>query len=332
MQRHKGFIMKMMDLLVIENSIQWLKEKKVIWLCTVLHTYGSAPRSPGSLFVATENNEYVGSLSGGCIEEDFLLKISDNHFQNKSEVITYGASSISEISHIKLPCNGTIDVLIERLEYSDQNIVYLEKMAQALMGKEPLTKSILIGEYAKLTENIDNTTEKISRSNDNIVMHLQSYTTVFIACLSAVAFYCIEFASALGFSIIVCEDREEELRQLKSQPHLLEKVELYEVFPMTYLEDRSCTANTAILSLTHDPRIDDLTMMEAVRTSAFYIGAMGSSRNSHSRLQRLKEVGLSDEQLSRIKAPIGLPIGSKTPAEIALSIVADIVQTKNLVA
>lgn len=322
--------MKMIDLLVIEDSIKWLKEQKVVWLCTVLHTYGSAPRSPGSLFAAISSGEYVGSLSGGCIEENFLQKIADNQFKNKSEVITYGSEVNSLSSRVKLPCNGTIDVLVERLEYSSTNIDYLEKMALALSGQTTLLKSIVIGESGTLTQSSQSSSTKISRIDDQILIHLQSYTTVFIACLSAVAFYCIEFASALGFSVIVCEDRAEELRQLKNQPHLLEKIELYETFPMTYLETKGCSANTAILSLTHDPRIDDLTIMEALETSAFYIGAMGSHLNSHNRLKRLKEVGLSDEQLSRLKAPIGLPIGSKTPAEIALAIMADIVQTKNL--
>lgn len=165
--------------------------------------------------------------------------------------------------------------------------------------------------------------------NDNIAISLQSYTTVLIASLSAVAFYCIEFASALGLSIIVCEDRKEELRQLKSQPLLLEKIELHETFPMSYIEQYGCTPNTAVLSLTHDPRIDDLTIMAAVQTPAFYIGAMGSKLNSQNRMNRLQEVGLSVEELTRIKAPIGIAIGSKTPAEIALAIMADIIQTKN---
>lgn len=321
--------MKMLDLLVIENAIAWLNDHKTIWLCTVLHTYGSAPRSPGALFVANESGEYIGSLSGGCIEEDFLKKISSNQFNNVSEIITYGASDIDDTSSIKLPCNGTIDVLIEKLEPSDNHIDYLKQMMSALTGKAFLNKTISIGEFAKLEEQHSTTCPKVVRHNDNIAISLQSYTTVLIASLSAVAFYCIEFASALGLSIIVCEDRKEELRQLKSQPLLLEKIELHETFPMSYIEQYGCTPNTAVLSLTHDPRIDDLTIMAAVQTPAFYIGAMGSKLNSQNRMNRLQEVGLSVEELTRIKAPIGIAIGSKTPAEIALAIMADIIQTKN---
>lgn len=321
--------MKMLDLLVIENAIAWLNERKTIWLCTVLHTYGSAPRSPGALFVANESGEYIGSLSGGCIEEDFLKKIADHQFNNISEVITYGAADINDLSAIKLPCNGTIDVLIEKLEPSDNHIDYLKQMMLALTGKAFLNKTIRVGEFAKLEVHHSTTCPKVVRDNDDITISLQSYTTILIASLSAVAFYCIEFASALGLSVIVCEDREEELRQLKSQPNLMEKIELHEIFPMSYIEQHGCTPNTAVLSLTHDPRIDDLAIMAAVQTPAFYIGAMGSKLNSQNRMNRLQEVGLSIDELARIKAPIGIAIGSKTPAEIALSIMADIIQTKN---
>jgi len=149
-----------------------------------------------------------------------------------------------------------------------------------------------------------------------------------VAGLSVVAVFCANFAAALGFETIVCENREDILRNFASD--LDSSVRLLTVFPATHLEKEGCHPHTAVVSLTHDPRMDDLTLMEAVNTDAFYIGAMGSERNSERRLARLRDIAeLSAEQLDRIHAPVGLQIASKTPAEIALSVMADIVLHKN---
>lgn len=321
--------MKTLDITVIEESIQWINNKKPVWLCTVLRTYGSAPRPPGSLFAATSCGQYTGSLSGGCIEESFLKEIQKQRFLSKSQIIRYGEGESDFRPDIKLPCGGKIDVLIEHLEPTESVKVYLSKWLNALKGDSILQKTIQLGEVAQLNECDQVLAEKISQHSDTIYISIQSDIIIFIACTSAVAFYCIEFANALGFSIIVCEHRDEELRQLRKSKYR-DKIKLIEEFPATYLEENNCTPQTAIISLTHDPRIDDLTMIAACETPAFYIGVMGSSQNSKNRRLRLQEYGdISEDALNRIHAPIGLPIRSKTPAEIALAIMADIIKTKN---
>ena len=321
--------MKTLDLIVIEQAIEWLKQAQPIWLCTVLRTYGSAPRSAGSLLVATADGKYSGSLSGGCIEEDFLQQIAAQKFIQSSQSIRYGHGESEYRPNVALPCGGSIDLLVEYIQPSLDNIVMLEAMNKALQGQLILQKLVTLGEHAKLAQCEHPLSNIIEWHDHHIIINLQSCTTIFIACISVVALYCIEFASALGFNIIVCEDREEELRQITESP-LLDKVQLIQSFPSSYLEQHGCTTQTAILSLTHDPRIDDLTMISALETPAFYIGAMGSKSNSENRLARLREcTDFSDEVLSRIHAPIGLALGSKTPAEIALAIMADIVKTKN---
>lgn len=322
--------MKTLDLLVIDTALQWAHEGETLWLCTVLHTYGSAPRSPGALFVATQSGKYVGSLSGGCIEEDFLQKLQAGFFNQTSEIVVYGEHSDTFVPNATLPCGGTIDVLVEHLPVSHAVIPYLTEMRESLVGKTCLIKSITLGGYATLRPADHTLQERIYHEGDRVEILLQSFTTIFIAGISAVAFYCMEYAHSLGFAVIVADDRPEELRQLKESP-ILEKVTLLETYPAHYIETNGLTQQTAILSLTHDPRIDDFTMIAALETPAFYIGAMGSKRNSDSRLARLREcTDYSEETLSRIHAPIGLPIGSKTPAEIALAIMADIVRSKNL--
>lgn len=323
--------MKQLDLLVIESALKWLAEGETIWLSTVLRTYGSAPRSPGALFAANNRGEYVGSLSGGCIEEDLLAKLKENWFSQKSEMIIYGEMSDHFRPNRQLPCGGTIDLLLERLEPTAANMIYLQAMMQALTGKEKLIKKIKLGESAELiARSLDQETPTAISEQDGIItLPLEAENRILIAGISAVALYTIDFATTLGFKVIVADDRQEELRQLESSP-LLERVTLLKTFPATYLEKEGASEQTAILSLTHDPRIDDFTMIAALETPAFYIGAMGSKRNSENRLARLREcTDYEKADLARIHAPIGLPIGSKTPAEIALAIVADIVRVKN---
>ncbi|UNM95971.1 XdhC family protein [Ignatzschineria rhizosphaerae] len=322
--------MKTLDLLVIDTALMWVQEHREIWLCTVLHTYGSAPRSPGALFAATDQGHYVGSLSGGCIEEDFLQKLQEKFFLKESEVITYGEQSELFRPTTKLPCGGTIDVLVEYLSPSSETDHYLKMMQAAISGKTEKLKIVNLGDKAYLEDLPEKQQGNIVYNETHIEIRLQSFTTLFIAGISAVALYCIDFALSLGFSVVVADDRPEELRQLKESPSI-DKITLLETFPAQYLETNGATSQTAIISLTHDPRIDDFTMIAALETPAFYIGAMGSKRNSEHRFARLREcTDFTQETLSRIKAPIGIPIGSKTPAEIALSIMADIVQSKNL--
>lgn len=322
--------MKMLDLQVLETALQWLQQDRPIWLATVLHTYGSAPRSPGALFVADANGQYYGSLSGGCIEEDFLEKIQTGFFTEKSEEVVYGEQSEQFRPTTTLPCGGTIDLLVEYICPSDERINYLKTMISALKGHNILRKKVVLGEYPTLATAVEaNNLPFIQHHGTHMELTIRSYTTLFIAGISAVGLYCMEFADQLGFAIIVADDREEEIRQLKSLP-IYERVTFLEIFPAQYIESNTISAQTAIISLTHDPRIDDLTMLAALETPAFYIGAMGSKRNSASRMERLKSCSdFTNQELSRIHAPIGLSIGSKTPAEIALAIMADIVKAKN---
>lgn len=145
-----------------------------------------------------------------------------------------------------------------------------------------------------------------------------------IAGISPVSRFCAEFARALGFEVIVCDPREEARRDFP-----IAGIELQSVLPSLFIGSGAAHAATAIVALTHDPRIDDLAMIEAVRTPAFYIGVMGSRRTSEKRAERLKRSGgLDDDAIARIQMPIGLHLDSKTPAEIALAVVADVLRVR----
>jgi len=319
--------MQSLDLSVINQSCLWIQTQPV-WLCTVLNTFGSSPRPPGALMVINDQGNFLGSLSGGCVEDDFITRIQEGYFRQPSQIIRYGDGGLTPDR--VLPCGGILDVLIEYLEPVPDSVLYLEKIKQGLENHTALQKSITPPSACHSLSSVAwSSSTLIERRLQEIVIPLSSAPRIIIAGLSAVAVYCAEFAAGLGFETLVCEPREEMLANFSGQlraEHRLEKI-----FPARYLEQNGCHPNTAIVALTHDPRMDDLTMMEAVNTEAFYIGVMGSQRNSKNRLARLEHTGgMTPAELARIHAPIGIDIGSKTPAEIALAVMADIVRTKNM--
>lgn len=318
--------MQSLDLAVIYQALSWTQEHPV-WLCTVLTTYGSSPRSPGAMMVATGEGKSVGSLSGGCIEEVFLARVANGEYRNASEIVRYGGDGLD--SGVTLPCGGQLDILVEYLPATSASLDYLNQIAAALEGHQALEKRVTLPQAASClpVEHYVSTTY-IERDEQQVSLYLAAVPCLLIAGLSSVAVYCAQFALTLGFEVIVCENRADVLENFR--PQVPAGVQLIEQFPANYLEKTGCRSNTAIVALTHDPRMDDLTLMEAVTTPAFYIGAMGSHRNSENRRQRLVNIaGFDEAQLTRVHAPIGIPINSKTPAEIALAVMAGIVMCKN---
>lgn len=318
--------MQHLDITVVSQAISWLKQQPV-WLCTVLNTYGSSPRSPGALMAATRDGHYCGSLSGGCVEEDFLRRLGEGAYQAASQVIRYGEGGLTP--NVALPCGGVLDVLIEHLPAGDASMRYLAQIATALDGHHALVKRLRLPNACSALEVTEFTSAtQVVRQGQDITLHIAAAPRLLIAGLSSVALFCAEFAHALGFEVLVCENRPDALDNFANQ--LPASVTLLQQFPARFIEQGGCHANTAVVALTHDPRMDDLTLMEAIHTPAFYIGAMGSQHNSARRRQRLQQIAeFTPQDLERIHAPIGLPLGSKTPAEIALAVMADIVQQKN---
>ncbi|MGB9097135.1 XdhC family protein [Erwinia sp.] len=318
--------MQHLDLQVVSQAQLWL-EHQPVWLCTVLETYGSAPRSPGALMVAAGEGKFCGSLSGGCIEDDFLSRIAAGEYLQPSQLVRYGEGGLTPT--VSLPCGGVLDVLVEYLPAGDPSLSYLRNIESALRGHHALIKRLTLPEACRdlqPAEFVSGTL--VERNQQQITLHIAAAPRLLIAGLSSVAVYCADFACSLGFEVWVCENRPEALANFADL--LKPDIRLLRQFPARFIEKEGCHANTAIVALTHDPRMDDLTLMEAIHTPAFYIGAMGSRRNSDNRRVRLQKIAeFSVEELDRIHAPVGLPLGSKTPAEIALAVMADIVQLKN---
>lgn len=312
--------MQHLDVTVLEQALAWADQGHSVWLCTVLSTFGSAPRAPGAMLVAIQSGAHRGSLSGGCVEEAFLEALSRGEHAAPAQVICYGASA-EERSRLQLPCGGSLDVLVEHRRPSAEWRAHLGQLLDALRGQRRLTRVIDLESGLFSTRSRTDGSDTVVRSGSRLEIALGPALRLLLAGLSPVAEACAQFALALGFEVIACDPRE-EVAALS-----LEGVTVIPLLPSIYIANGGCHEATAVVALTHDPKIDDLALMEAVHTPAFYIGAMGSKRTSDKRAERLRRIGgLAPADVDRLHMPIGLDIGSRTPAEIALSVMADVLR------
>jgi xanthine dehydrogenase accessory factor len=318
--------MKQLDLQVIQQARAWIAEGQSIWLCTVIATFGSAPRGPGAMLVCLSDGQHCGSLSGGCVEEDFLERVGENFFQPVSQVVRYGEGGLAPTR--ALPCGGVLDVLVEHLAPTDETQSHLQAIENAFAGASLIIRRVLLGSAHRSIGPASMAAAKVEVDTEQVAIRIGAVQRLLLAGLSPVAQFCASFGLALGYEVIVCDPRKEVTSGFS-----LPGVEVLDVLPAVYIANGGCHASTAVVALTHDPRMDDLTLLEAVRTPAFYIGAMGSQRTSSKRFERLARIGgLDDATLQRIHAPIGLRLGSKTPAEIAMAVMADILRVSNGIA
>lgn len=318
--------MQHLDLQVIERALVWSRQGETIWLCTVIDTFGSSPREPGSWMVVRQDSQHIGSLSGGCVEDDFLLRLSQGEFDCPITVVRYGDNDAAQRPNITLPCGGILEVLIERLNPAPPIIEHLETLRDTLLGKYHLMRNVhLASGSAYFSDDTALGPKVVQDAQQGIVkMRVAPAKRLIIAGISAVSAPCAAFAVTLGFEVIVCDPDEAACKAFD-----VPGAHVKAILPSTYIASGVCHSGTAVVALTHDPRIDDLAMIESVRTPAFYIGVMGSTQTSAVRTERLiRSGGLNQEDINRLYMPIGLALGSKTPAEIALAVMADIVRVQ----
>ncbi|WP_323751167.1 XdhC family protein [Marinobacter sp.] len=318
--------MQPLDIQVVEQAISWSKAGQDFWLCTVLSTFGSSPRAPGSWLIAKSDGAHCGSLSGGCVEEDFLARLSDGDFKGRLNRVRYGASDSPDNPRVSLPCGGVLDVLVEHWSANNQTLEHFLALKKALEGTGALVRNLCLESGTVELTPDDGLGSKVEedQSEQRVRLRVGPVSRLIIAGLSPVSTVCASFAHSLGFEVIVCDPRPEEVRHFN-----VPGVTLRQELPSVWIAREGCHRATAVVALTHDPKIDDTALIEAIKTEAFYIGVMGSQQTSEKRRERLLRIGgLSEAQADRIHMPIGLDIGSKTPAEIALSVMADVVRVR----
>ncbi len=307
--------MNSIDMEVIRTALDWLERGHRVVLGTVVRTWGSAPRPPGSLMVIRDDGQVAGSVSGGCIEDDLIRRVAAGELAlRRPEVTTYGQTA-EEVRRFGLPCGGTVQVVLEPLSPQSQLRELLAGIASHRLVQRELdlqTGIVRLGPVIR---------------GDRVEFDGAQLTTVhgprlrlLIIGGGQLSRYLASMAVMLDYQVTVCEPRTEYHEGWEALPG----VTLSTQMPDDLVLAMNLDEHSAVVAVTHDPKLDDLALMEALRTPAFYVGALGSRHNNIRRRERLLAFDVSPEEAARMRGPVGLRIGGLTPPEIALSIVAEL--------
>ena len=275
----------------------------------------------------TMDGELVGSISGGCIEEDFLEQLRDGSLkaqydkESKPFIVKYGVT-IEEQARLKLPCGGQLHVLLEYIDSSEQTCEVFQRLAGDLKNHSKVSRRVDLTNGA-ISAEAQSSEDAVVIDGTQMTHSLSPMYRLLILGAGDVAKFVAEMAIALEYDVMLCDPRPNYLDNWA-----VPGVETTAQLPDDVVRERFSNPYSGIIALAHDPRVDDMALMEALKTSAFYIGALGSVKTSAARRERLPELGLSSDEIERLHAPIGFQINSKTPAEIAISVMAEITSVR----
>jgi len=298
---------------VLRAAREWLEAGHNTYLVTVVKTWGSSPRPVGSLLAVCEDGRFVGSVSGGCVEDDLVGRLSARTFKSLPCLDTYGVTA-DQTARFGLPCGGRLDLLVERLAGPEP----VRAVLQMLEDRRLVARRVCLatGEVSLHPATVQ---DEFRFDEQNVVKVFGPAWRLLLIGAGQLSRCTAEMALALDYDVVVCDPREDYARNWEVPGTVLDTR-----MPDDAVRDLRDDARSGVVALTHDPKLDDLALLEALATDVFYVGALGSSANNASRRERLRKMGLSGEQLGRLHGPVGLPIGSRTPAEIALAILAEI--------
>lgn len=302
----------------LHNQIQ---NNQLCWLISIAATWGSSPRPAGSLLLWSQQQGAIGSLSGGCVEEELLHQLAQGAFAiNKVHLQRYGISA-EEASRLRLPCGGSMELVLEPIAPTPDNRLQTQMMVEWLDSRQGFTRQTCL-QSGEVT--LGHATPQSAQLHDNqFTNYLGPKYRLLLVGANQVAEHLALYAQPLDFEILVCDPRPNAFQHW---PH--DFTQNLTDMPDDAVREWAHDPLSAVVTLSHDPRVDDMALMEALTTDGFYIGAMGSTRSTEARKKRLAQLDLSEQQIAKLHAPVGIAIGSKTPAEIALSIAADLVRNR----
>ncbi|MEQ5840580.1 hypothetical protein BWP39_15955 [Paraburkholderia acidicola] len=311
--------MDSVDLEVLKSSERWLEQGHRALLVTVVKTWGSSPRPEGAMLAVRDDGLVVGSVSGGCIEDDLIDRVRQRGIeQTLPEAVKYGITA-EEAHRFGLPCGGTIQLVLEPLTQASGIATLCRSVEEGRLVARTvdMASGTVRLESAQATDGIDFDGTRL------LTIHGPRYRMLVIGAGQLSRYLC-NIAVGLDYQVTVCDPREEYTDEWD-----IPGTKIVRTMPDDTVLDMRLDERCAVIALTHDPKLDDLALMEALKTPAFYVGALGSRRNNAARRERLKEFDLNDTELARLHGPVGIYIGSRTPPEIAVSILAEVTAAKN---
>ena len=307
------------DLEVLVQAESWLASGQKVALLIVAKTFGSSLRSAGSLMAICADGRWTGSVSGSCVEED-IFELLRNKFPSTLEVLRYGEHTKSMRQRL-LPCGGMLELVIEPLSRES-----LQPVLEALHQRKSIERHLDL-ESAKVSFHPVSNRQTFKFTGQTLIRVFGPQWRLLLIGATHISRYVAEMAQSLGFEIVVCEPRAEY-----ATVWAISGIEIDTRMPDDVVKNRITDDRCAVVALTHDPKLDDLAILEALPSSAFYVGVLGSSQTHAKRCERLADFGMTKNQLARLHGPVGLAIGSRTPAEIAISILSELIMEKNKLA
>jgi len=313
--------MDTLDHQVLDAAQRWAAEGFGIVLVTVARTWGSAPRPPGAWMVMRSDGRVVGSVSGGCIEDDLIRRIGTGEFvgETSPRIVRYGVTA-DEARRFGLPCGGTLELVLEPAP----DIAALAELAARIGGGQLALREVSINS-GTVTVSTGSAADALHWNGETLTtLHGPAWRLLIIGA-GQISHYLASMATALGYRVYVCDPRSEY-----TDTWQVPDTTLLAGMPDDAVLDLALDPHSAVVALTHDPKLDDMALLEALKSAAFYVGALGSRANNDKRRARLLQYfDLSESEIERLHGPVGLPIGSRTPPEIAVSILAEMTAVKN---
>lgn len=318
---------------VFDAAFAWRDAGKPVALATVVSTWGSSPRPPGSHLGVSAEGEMTGSVSGGCIEGAVVKEALDILKGAPAQVLDFGVSD-QQAWDVVLACGGAVSVLVR--DFATSADVYaqartalasgessalvtrLDSGETVMLGKGDLPDAVADAARKALTD--DKSRACSGDDGDWFIEVVAPPRRLIVVGAVHIAQALVPMAAMAGFRVTVVDPRRAYASDTR-----FPGVDVRTDWPDEALDDLKPDSRTAIVTLTHDPKLDDPALDRALRSPAFYVGSLGSSRTQAKRVERLAEVGFDEEAIGRIHGPIGLRIGAKSPAEIAVSILAEII-------
>lgn len=311
--------MDSVDLEVLKSAVQWSRAGFFVTLGTVVRTWGSAPRPVGSMLAIREDGHLVGSVSGGCVEDDLIARIRDGDWpHDRPQLTSYGVTA-EQAHRFGLPCGGTLQLVLEPVRDAARLPELLDAIARfRLVVRElDMTSGAVRVAPGHHTPSLEFDGVRL------ITSHGPRHRLVVIGA-GQLSKYVASMACALDYQVIVCDPRSEY-----ADGWQVAGTELSREMPDDLIVRLQLDSHSAVLTLTHDPKLDDMALLEALKSPAFYIGAIGSRVNNARRRERLSLFDLSSAEIDRLHGPVGMHLGARTPAEIAVAILAEMTAIKN---
>jgi len=313
-----------------EQALAWIKAGRRAALATVIETWGSAPRRVGAQMVVSSDGEMEGSVSGGCVEGAVVLEALEALEEGESKVLEYGVSD-GDAFAVGLACGGTIRVLVEPVGTGGMPQEMLEALVEARAARTPVAYEVtLSGNHHALVSEGHESRFRMDRSGLEedgetfVAIHNPPLRLVVVGAVH-IAQALVPMARIAGFDPFVIDPRE-----AFGSAARFPDARVINDWPDAALEQVGIDTRTALVLLTHDPKLDDPALFVGLRSGAFYIGALGSKRTHAARVDRLSEAGFDPHTIARINGPVGLNIGAAGPAEIAVSILAQMIEALRL--